>query len=159
MKIADFGLSKIVHQNNPGESIDLTSQGAGTYWYLPPECMVMEANQDEPPKISNKVDVWSTGVIFFELLFGKRPYGHGQSQEALRRSAIAQGFDSVALPATPKVTPDCARYLKRLLCLDKDNRPDVIEALADTYIRGVTKKRPAPTLADGDGGGGPPAAE
>merc|ERR1712072_1369848 len=68
VKIADFGLSKIVHQGNPGESIDLTSQGAGTYWYLPPECMVMVSSQDDPPKISNKVDVWSTGVIFFELL-------------------------------------------------------------------------------------------
>jgi len=67
VKIADFGLSKIVHESNVGESIELTSQGAGTYWYLPPECMVMEANQSEPLKISNKVDVWSTGVIFFEL--------------------------------------------------------------------------------------------
>merc|ERR1719491_1519271 len=109
VKIADFGLSKIVHQNNPGESIDLTSQGAGTYWYLPPECLVMDASQDEPPKISNKVDVWSTGVIFFELLFGKRPYGHGQSQEALRRAAMAgQAFDSVQLPASPKVSLECA---------------------------------------------------
>lgn len=155
VKIADFGLSKIVHQSTPGDSIDLTSQGAGTYWYLPPECMVIEANQGEPPKISNKVDVWSTGVIFFELLFGRRPYGHGQSQEALRRSALAQGFDHVQLPATPKVSPECARYLKRLLSLNKENRPDVIEALADPYIRGVSKK-PRVTRAnspEAEGGG------
>lgn len=154
VKIADFGLSKIVHQNNPGESIDLTSQGAGTYWYLPPECMVMEANQNEPPKISNKVDVWSTGVIFFELLFGRRPYGHGQSQEALRRAAMAgQAFDSVQLPATPKVSVECARYLKRLLALDKDSRPDVIEALADPYIRGVAKKpKQGGAPSEGDAG-------
>ncbi|KAJ1548349.1 hypothetical protein HK096_002077, partial [Nowakowskiella sp. JEL0078] len=45
IKITDFGLSKIVE---PGSSVidmvgvmketDLTSVGAGTYWYLPPEC-------------------------------------------------------------------------------------------------------------------------
>ena len=34
--------------------MDLTSQGAGTYWYLPPECFVVGKN---PPKISSKVDV------------------------------------------------------------------------------------------------------
>ena len=41
-KITDFGLSKIVDTNDPGESMELTSQGAGTYWYLPPECFVMD---------------------------------------------------------------------------------------------------------------------
>jgi serine/threonine protein kinase len=35
--IADFGLSKVVEANE-GTSMELTSQGAGTYWYLPPEC-------------------------------------------------------------------------------------------------------------------------
>ena len=35
--------------------------GAGTYWYLPPECFT------ESPKISSKVDVWSIGVIFFQV--------------------------------------------------------------------------------------------
>jgi tousled-like kinase len=158
VKIADFGLSKIVHQSNAGESIDLTSQGAGTYWYLPPECMVLEANPSEAPKISNKVDVWSTGVIFYELLFGKRPFGHGQSQEALRRAAMAgQAFDnSVQLPVTPKVSNECARFLKRLLAQNKDERPDVIEAFNDVYIRGSTRK--AKLKEDSVDSGGPTAA-
>ena len=34
VKITDFGLSKIVDDSNSSHgSIDLTSQGAGTYWY------------------------------------------------------------------------------------------------------------------------------
>eukprot|EP00960_Hanusia_phi_P044526 756692-Hanusia_phi.AAC.4 len=39
VKISDFGLSKVMeeHSENSNE-IELTSQGAGTYWYLPPEC-------------------------------------------------------------------------------------------------------------------------
>ena len=32
--------------------MELTSQGAGTYWYLPPECFVVSK---DPPKISSKV--------------------------------------------------------------------------------------------------------
>ena len=35
--VQDFGLSKIVEEGE-ASSLELTSQGAGTYWYLPPEC-------------------------------------------------------------------------------------------------------------------------
>jgi len=41
-KITDFGLSKIVDAAEEGDSMELTSQGAGTYWYLPPECFLMD---------------------------------------------------------------------------------------------------------------------
>jgi serine/threonine protein kinase len=54
---------------NPDHGMDLTSQGAGTYWYLPPDCFVVGKN---PPKISSKVDVWSVGVIFYQCLYGKK---------------------------------------------------------------------------------------
>ncbi len=34
-KITDFGLSKVMEQENP-DGMDLTSQGAGTYWSVTP---------------------------------------------------------------------------------------------------------------------------
>lgn len=34
VKITDFGLSKQVEHSEDGQSIELTSQGAGTYWYV-----------------------------------------------------------------------------------------------------------------------------
>lgn len=68
VKVTDFGLSKIF-ESDGDDSMELTSQGAGTYWYLPPECFEIGK---QPPKISSKVDVWSVGVIFYQMLFGKR---------------------------------------------------------------------------------------
>lgn len=65
VKITDFGLSKIIDETNDGTTMELTSQGAGTYWYLPPECFAKGPN---PPRISSKVDVWSAGVIFFQMV-------------------------------------------------------------------------------------------
>ena len=71
IKITDFGLSKQMDEENydPEYGMDLTSQGAGTYWYLPPEVFVQGPN---PPKISSKVDVWSVGCIFFQCIYGKK---------------------------------------------------------------------------------------
>ncbi len=81
IKITDFGLSKIMDGDSAG--MELTSQGAGTYYYLPPECM---ARGTTPPQISSKVDVWSVGVIFYQMLFGKKPFGDGMSQQDIVRN-------------------------------------------------------------------------
>lgn len=58
VKILDFGLCKLM--DGEESRMDLTSPGAGTYWYLPPETF-----SEYQTKISSKVDVWSTGIIFF----------------------------------------------------------------------------------------------
>jgi len=77
IKITDFGLCKVMASKD-NSKMDLTSQGVGTYWYLPPECFMM-GDEDKPPKISQKVDIFSIGVIFYELIFGRKPFGHNMS--------------------------------------------------------------------------------
>ncbi len=81
VKILDFGLSKVMETEDT--NIELTSQGVGTYWYLPPEAY----NRDDP-KVNNKVDVWSVGVIMFEMLFGRRPFGHGIPQHRVENHVL-----------------------------------------------------------------------
>lgn len=84
-KLTDFGLSKVVDDGHT-LGMELTSQGAGTYWYLPPECFEV----GRTPRISSKVDVWSVGVIFYQMLTGKRPFGHEQSQEQILRNEVCR---------------------------------------------------------------------
>lgn len=137
VKIVDFGLSKIVDHTVTGghDTIELTSQGAGTYYYLPPECFnacsVVNPGQ---LKVSNKVDVWSVGVVFFELLFGRKPFGDGQSQEHILRqaSAIFNPTAEVAFPG--KISKQAEEFIRRLLTYDVRKRPDVIEASDDPYV-------------------------
>lgn len=49
--VQDFGLSKVAEEGKT-QALELTSQGAGTYWYLPPECF--QKVEGNPPTISSK---------------------------------------------------------------------------------------------------------
>lgn len=130
VKIGDFGLSKTMAADmHPEAVIDLSTRGAGTSWYLPPEC-----HETASPTINSKVDVWSTGIVFFELLFNRRPFGEGKSQDAFRREAADGTFDLV-IPTAPRVSSEAKNLLIKLLTRDREQRPDVIEALQDPYIR------------------------
>lgn len=127
IKITDFGLSKVVTSSTSSSSsssssvvgqggvgvtfkpreTELTSHGAGTYWYLPPECFEM-ASADHPIKISSKVDVWSAGCIFYELLFGVKPFGNNKSQShILKDSTIQKEAHYLTFPPKVPVSGEC----------------------------------------------------
>lgn len=130
-KITDFGLSKIMEVESP-DGMELTSQGAGTYWYLPPECFIIGK---APPKISSKVDVWSLGVIFYQCLYGKKPYGHSLSQADILEQNTILNAREVPFPAKPPVSPEAKQFIRRCLSYRKEDRPDVLTLFEDPYLK------------------------
>lgn len=54
IKISDFGLAKVMEDNS--DDIELTSQGVGTYWYLPPECFANTNDININSSINSKVN-------------------------------------------------------------------------------------------------------
>eukprot|EP01138_Halocafeteria_seosinensis_P006290 gb/GECG01006431.1/.p1 GENE.gb/GECG01006431.1/~~gb/GECG01006431.1/.p1 ORF type:complete len:499 (+),score=59.41 gb/GECG01006431.1/:1-1497(+) len=133
-KITDFGLSKILEDGDGGDasSMELTSQGAGTYWYLPPECFHVGSS---PPRISDKVDVWSVGVIFYQMLYGQRPFGDGQTQERLLQDKVILRAQDVTFPEKPPVTKEAKRFIQKCLTPQQHLRPDVKTICQDPYLR------------------------
>ncbi|XP_016517395.1 serine/threonine-protein kinase tousled-like 2 isoform X3 [Poecilia formosa] len=131
IKITDFGLSKIVDDDSSADGMDLTSQGAGTYWYLPPECFVMGK---DPPKISNKVDVWSVGVIFYQILYGRKPFGHNQSQQDILQENTILKATEVQFPPKPVVTTEAKAFIRRCLAYHKEDRVDVLQLASDPFL-------------------------
>lgn len=124
IKISDFGLWKELERDK--EIIELTSQGVGTYWYQPPECFEEGPN---PAMISPKVDVWSVGVIFYELLYGFKPFGDKQSQKKiLQEKIIINQAKQVHFPSKPAVSNETKEIIKKLLSYNIEERLSVEEA-------------------------------
>lgn len=55
-------------------------------------------------KCCKQVDVWSAGVIFYQMLFGRRPFGHDQSQERILREDTIINARKVEFPTKPSVS-------------------------------------------------------
>ncbi|XP_040991866.1 serine/threonine-protein kinase TOUSLED [Juglans microcarpa x Juglans regia] len=134
-KVTDFGLSKIVEDDVGSQGMELTSQGAGTYWYLPPECFELS----KTPLISSKVDVWSAGILFYQMLFGRRPFGHDQTQERILREDTIIKARKVEFPSRPAVSNEAKELIRRCLTYNQAERPDVLTIAQDPYLT-YTKK-------------------
>ena len=129
IKISDFGLSKIIENNS--DKIQLTSQGVGTYWYLPPECFEESKNIN----ISSKVDIWSCGVILYEMIYGKKPFGNDCSQNKLLKEKIMQNAKIVEFPKKPIISEECKNFIKHCLAYNQEDRYDVFQAMKSSFIQ------------------------
>ena len=129
VKISDFGLAKIVESNT--DRVQLTSQGVGTYWYLPPECFEEKKNVN----ISSKVDIWSIGVILFEMFFRKKPFGQNYTQDKLLKERVMQNAKVLEIPNKPNISEECKDFIRHCLAYHQEDRYDVFQALESPFIK------------------------
>ena len=69
VKIADFGLAKLLGQDANDHSLTATHQVMGTLRYMAPEQM------QGSRAVDHRADIYSLGVVFYELLTGELPMG------------------------------------------------------------------------------------
>lgn len=71
VRIADFGLAKLLDHPATGSTIALTKVGQqmGTPHYMAPEQI------EHPSEVDHRADIYSLGVVFYEMLTGELPLG------------------------------------------------------------------------------------
>jgi predicted Ser/Thr protein kinase len=69
VKIADFGLAKLLGTLSPDSALTGSQQVLGTLRYMAPEQM------EKPLTVDHRADIYSLGVVFYEMLTGELPMG------------------------------------------------------------------------------------
>lgn len=82
-KLLDFGIAKILDPGSGPAATDLT---IATLGILTPQYASPEQLKSEP--VTTASDVYSLGVLLYELLTGVRPYSDNQTHNDLRRAVL-----------------------------------------------------------------------
>ncbi len=69
VKIADFGLAKLLQRAGPDPALTRAEQVMGTPHYMAPEQL------EHPLEVDHRADLFSLGVVFYEMLTGELPLG------------------------------------------------------------------------------------
>ena len=69
VKIADFGLARLMDKPTTAYTLTQADQRMGTPHYMAPEQI------EQPHKVDQRADIYSLGVVFYEMLTGELPLG------------------------------------------------------------------------------------
>jgi len=111
--LTDFGVAKRLEQ---GAGQTLHGEVLGTPYYIAPE-------QAYGGETSPRADLYSLGVIFYEMLTRKRPFTGDTVQEILAQHHAAP------IPRLPSELADCQPLIDRMLAKRPDDRYESAEAV------------------------------
>lgn len=126
VKVMDFGLAKLRDASN------LTREGTtmGTVQYMSPEQAIGK-------EIDHRTDIWSIGVVLYEMLAGKKPFG-GVYDQAVIYSILNENPEPLN-----SLHADIPNALNKIVlkCLEKDpnDRYQTVKELAGDLNRFHTK--------------------
>ena len=106
LSLIDFGLAKA---NDDDVSLTGTREIFGTPYYMSPE-------QGHAEIIDARSDLYSLGVVFYEMLIGRKPFNGATAMEVIYKHKRAE---------LPEIAPEFATYeglLRSLLAKSPDNR-------------------------------------
>jgi serine/threonine protein kinase len=118
LKLADFGFSRYFNTNDNANDNDddhsefLMTSFCGTPLYMAPELLINK-------KYNNQADLWSFGVIMYEMLYGTNPYNYPK-----KMSNLLELIETKEITFPNVYSKQCLDLLKSLLQTDVKNRID-----------------------------------
>jgi serine/threonine protein kinase/Tol biopolymer transport system component len=109
VKILDFGLARLAGEG----TISQTGPSSGTPAYMSPE-------QAQGEQVDFHTDLWSLGVVLYEMLAGRRPF-RAEPEPAVLYAILNQRPQPLQ-EVRPEVSPELERIVGRLLAKDPAER-------------------------------------
>lgn len=108
LKIGDLGF---------GKQTEMSNTCIGTSIYMAPEVLTSQT-------YTNKADIWSLGVVLYEMLFGTFPY-IGKNDKEIMTNIEAGNIDFEKFNI--KISEACKDLLRKIFIIDQDKRIEWIE--------------------------------
>jgi serine/threonine protein kinase len=129
VKILDFGLAKLAEApTNDGVTVAHTQAGVvlGTLSHMSPE-------QALGREVDTRTDIFSFGVVLYEMLTGRTPFA-AQTAQAILAKVLNHAPEPVT-QSNPAVSPELEQVVVDCLQKDRELRPSAVEVLS--MLRGV----------------------
>jgi len=114
VKIVDFGIAKIMGDpfaSTKGKALTQTGSMLGSPLYMSPEQAYGKKTTD------HRTDIWSLGVVLYEVLSGTTPHAHAETMGELIVCSCQQPARLIQEVA-PWVPPEIASVVHKALALD-----------------------------------------
>ena len=131
LKIADFGFARFLRPADLAETV------CGSPIYMAPEIQFGS-------RYSSNVDLWSLGVILYELVTMETPFPHVQTQYELAQELKERGGRPYELPESVTASPELRDLVKRLLTIDCEQRMNMDEFIAHPFFAGLEESGELP---------------
>jgi serine/threonine protein kinase len=139
-KVLDFGLVKLT-EVEPVSGAANTQLGVamGTLAYMSPE-------QASGEPVDHRTDIWSLGVVLYELATGRKPFSTETRQATINAILSAQPTPATTVDAT--LPPDLDRILSKALDKDRELRYQTASDFRTDLRRLLRQLDSSPTVSD-----------
>lgn len=128
IKLADFGAS-IECDTGPNQVVE-SQNLVGTPWFVSPEGL--------SHKFGYKSDIWSLGVLTYQLLCGKMPFNDKEEPHSPKLSAIYRSIftddPNMKGRVWDSISPDAKDFVRRCLKKELHERPMAEDALSHPWL-------------------------
>jgi len=125
VKLVDFGIAKSLQEDD--EALTKTGVIMGTPAYMSPEQLISTKYVD------NLTDIYSMGVMFYQMVTGKKPYAGDFTAENLRKITLGDYVNPKQL--NPTLPGYCMHIVKNTMHHKKDKRVKDLQELTH-YMSG-----------------------
>ena len=118
VKVLDFGLAKLVH--NPGEDDGGNDNSLTAVGVIPGTAVYMSPEQARSEPIDARTDLFSFGVVMYEMATGKKPFSGNNSLVTL--DAVLHAKPTPPRDLNPKVPVELEGIIGKAMEKDRNHR-------------------------------------